>query len=114
MSNVPRSTPRQTRDQSVAQRLLPGHHGRGRCQRNRGIHDDAIMLITPSASVSFNANADPSAFRKGIANPCPGVYQYRLGIDGLNKPVDKRATLSRDLRSGKAHLRRSSVWQSPS
>jgi hypothetical protein len=101
MSNVPSSTPRQTRDQSVAQLVgnatadefaLLGIRGYylntmgAAGAHDRGIYDGAIMLITPSAYVSFNANADPSAFRTGIANLRPGVYQYQLGIHGLKRP----------------------------
>src|SRR5689334_22676090 len=55
-------------------------------KNDRGIYDDAIMLFTPEAYVTFNANCDPSIFRKHIATLVPGVYQYKLGIHGLSKP----------------------------
>lgn len=32
---------------------------------DRGIYDDAIFIDTPSATVAFNGNTDPSRFRKG-------------------------------------------------
>lgn len=48
-------------------------------QNDRGIYDDAIFLVTPDQYLAFNANTDPSVFRKGIATLVPGVYPYRLG-----------------------------------
>ncbi len=57
---------------------------------DRGIYDDAILLVTPEAYVTFNANCDPSIFRKRIATLVPGVYTYKLGIHGLSKPKDKQ------------------------
>lgn len=57
---------------------------------DRGIYDDALMLLTPQAYVTFNANCDPSLFRPHIATLVPGVYQYKLGIHGLSKPAARR------------------------
>jgi lysozyme len=55
-------------------------------KNDRGIYDDAIFLISPDAFVSFNANCDPSIYRKGIATLAAGTWWYRLGIHGLSKP----------------------------
>ncbi|MGZ3772996.1 MAG: hypothetical protein ACXVCY_04420 [Pseudobdellovibrionaceae bacterium] len=52
----------------------------------RAIYDDAICIVTPVLSKTFNANTDPGAFRKGIANLTAGVWLYKLGIHGLSKP----------------------------
>jgi lysozyme len=62
-------------------------------KNDRGIYDDAIILLTPSAYVTFNANADPSAFRKGIANLKPGLWYYKLGAHGLSKPRHPSGTM---------------------
>lgn len=57
---------------------------------DRGIYDDAIFVISPSAFVSFNGNVDPSVHRKSIAVLQPGVWKYRMGIHGLSKPAKQR------------------------
>lgn len=54
-------------------------------KNDRGIYDDAIFVISPSAYVSFNANTDPSVHRKGIAVLLPGLYRYRKGKHGISK-----------------------------
>ena len=59
-------------------------------KNDRGIYDDAIILISPEAHVTFNANTDPSAFRKGIASLKAGLWKYKIGIHGLSKPPEKR------------------------
>lgn len=59
-------------------------------KNDRGIYDDAIFLRTPEAILAFNANADPSVKRPGIAVLKAGVHPYRKGQHGLSKPVAKR------------------------
>ncbi len=54
-------------------------------KNDRGIFDDAIFVISPSAYVSFNANTDPSVYREGIAVLLPGLYRYRKGKHGISK-----------------------------
>lgn len=57
---------------------------------DRGIYDDAMFVVTPTACVAFNANTDPSVRRPGIAVLAPGVWEYQLGIHGMSKPVKRR------------------------
>lgn len=42
---------------------------------DRGIYDDAIFVLSPNEFKAFQANVDPSVFRKGIANLKVGVYK---------------------------------------
>ena len=55
-------------------------------ENDRGIYDDAIFLQAPAATLSFNANTDPSRARTGIASLRCGTWRYRIGIHGLSKP----------------------------
>ena len=57
---------------------------------DRGVYDDGIFLISPTAFVTFNANVDPSIFRSRIANLKSGTWLYKIGIHGLSKPKDKQ------------------------
>jgi lysozyme len=61
-------------------------------ENDRGIYDDALILISPSAFVTYNANVDPSVFRPGIATLKNGVWKYKIGIHGLSKPESQRYT----------------------
>lgn len=54
-------------------------------KNDRGIYDDAIFVISPDCYVTFNANTDPSRFRKGIATLIPGVHRYRKGNHGISR-----------------------------
>lgn len=57
---------------------------------DRGIYDDALMVVSPDAFVAFNGNVDPSVHRPGIAVLQPGVWRYKIGIHGLSKPAAQR------------------------
>jgi lysozyme len=48
---------------------------------DRNIYDDAIILLTPNVYATFNANTDPSAFRKAIAVLKPGFYPSSWKFD---------------------------------
>jgi lysozyme len=53
---------------------------------DRGIYDDAMFIVGPSTFAAFNANTDPSIFRKGIASLIPGVHRFRPGNHGISRP----------------------------
>lgn len=42
---------------------------------DRGIYDDAIFVLSPNEFQAFQANVDPSIFKKGIATLQVGVYK---------------------------------------
>lgn len=54
------------------------------------VYDDAIMVVSPTAYATFNANTDPSRELPGMATLLPGVWQYKLGIHGLSHPIGPR------------------------
>ena len=53
---------------------------------DRGIYDDALFIVGPETFTAFNANTDPSAFRKNVATLVPGVHPYRPGNHGISRP----------------------------
>jgi len=55
-------------------------------KNDRGIYDDAIMLLSPNAYVTFNANTDPSIARPNVATLLPGVWSYRKGRHKVSDP----------------------------
>ena len=61
-------------------------------KNDRNIYDDAIFLVSPSGVVAFNANTDPSVYRRRVASLKPGVWLYKVGTHGLSKPAHRRYT----------------------
>jgi lysozyme len=53
---------------------------------DRGLYDDAMFVVSPSAFASFNANTDPSIFRPKIATLRPGLHIYKKGKHGISRP----------------------------
>lgn len=43
-------------------------------RNDRNLYDDAIFILAPNEFHAYNANVDPSTYRKGIATLVPGVY----------------------------------------
>lgn len=74
--------------------VIIGIRGFSSDANKRGIYDDLIAVVMMKAGEtsvdSFNANCDPQYFQPGIANLKEGVWQYKLGIHGLNKPKEKQ------------------------
>lgn len=55
-------------------------------RNDRGLYDDAMFVVGPEVLVTFSANTDPSAFRKGVASLIPGWYPYKPGNHGITRP----------------------------
>lgn len=52
---------------------------------DRGLYDDTIAVLSPTAYATFNANTDPSFYSPGIATLLPGVHRYRKGRHGISR-----------------------------
>lgn len=53
---------------------------------NRGVYDDALFVVTNGSIASFNFNADPSIYKRGIATLEKGVIYYVKGKHNLSRP----------------------------
>jgi len=97
---IPKSRPQQSKEKSLAMVIRAGIEDRvvligirgyysetfQPSGNQRSIYDDAIILLSPSVHATFNANTDPSVFKKGIAVLKTGVHRYRKGNHGISKP----------------------------
>ena len=60
-------------------------------KNDRGIYDDALILVSPNVHAAFNANVDPSRLgwnanaRKPMAQLKAGVYRYKIGQHGISR-----------------------------
>jgi lysozyme len=53
---------------------------------DRGIYDDAMFVLSPDTFTSFNANNDPSVYRRGYATLIsPQKIPYRHGWHGYGR-----------------------------
>lgn len=71
---------------------IRGYYHDDHADNERGKYDDMIALLSPQAFVTFNANVDPTVFRHGIAKLKAGLWLYKLGIHGLNRPKSQQYT----------------------
>ena len=97
---IPKSRPQQAKEKSLAMAIKAGIEDRvvligirgyysetfQPSGNQRGIYDDAIILLSPSVHATFNANTDPSVYRKGIAVLKTGVHRFRKGNHGISRP----------------------------
>lgn len=97
---VPNSRPQQAKEKTLAMTIKAGLDDlvclvgiRGYYSETfqpsgnqRGIYDDAIILLSPSVHASFNANTDPSVYKNGIAVLKTGVHRFKKGNHGISKP----------------------------
>ena len=98
---VPNSRPQQAKEKTLAMVIKSGIVDRvalvgirgyymdtmgEKGKNDRGIYDDAIILLSPSVHATFNANTDPSVHRKGIAVLKTGIHRFRKGNHGISKP----------------------------
>lgn len=82
-------------------------------RNDRAVYDDALFVVTAEAFAAFNANTDPSGYRKGkgigagkgMASLNPGVWRvyrldiHRAGTKGAHEALCQRAgvvTVTRD------------------
>ncbi|MFN0173039.1 MAG: hypothetical protein ACKVU0_00220 [Saprospiraceae bacterium] len=50
-------------------------------RNDRGVYDDAIFIVSPSAYVTYNANTDPSKVRKGVGKGnLKGMARLKSGL----------------------------------
>ncbi len=97
---IPKSRPQQSKEKSLAMVIRAGIEDRvvligirgyysetfQPSGNQRSVYDDAIILLSPSVHATFNANTDPSVYKKGIAVLKTGVHRYRKGNHGISKP----------------------------
>ena len=60
-------------------------------ENDRGIYDDAFILIGPNYFQTFNANSDPRKHEKGIAMLLPGWHEFKQGWHGFGKASGHKA-----------------------
>jgi len=60
-------------------------------ENDRGIYDDAIILMGPNYFITFNGNTDPRVHEKGKAMLLPGWHLFKQGWHGYGKPSGHKA-----------------------
>lgn len=54
-------------------------------ENDRGIYDDAFVVIGPNYFKTFNANTDPRKYADGIATLLPGLHFFKQGLHGFGR-----------------------------
>jgi lysozyme len=60
-------------------------------ENDRGIFDDAIILIGPNYYKTFNANTDPRIIKAGVGMLLPGWHLFKQGWHGYGKASGHQA-----------------------
>lgn len=60
-------------------------------ENDRGIYDDAMIVLAPNYFGTFNANTDPRKSEKGISMLLPGWHLFKQGWHGYGKPSGHKA-----------------------
>lgn len=55
-------------------------------ENDRGIYDDAFVLVGPNYFKTFNGNTDPRKYSYGIGTLLPGFYDFKQGPHPFKKP----------------------------
>ena len=55
-------------------------------KNDRGLYDDAIFIVAPDCFIAFNANTDPSAYKKNVSSLKLGTHLYRKGKHKIKSP----------------------------
>ena len=86
--------PESYRNQKVFLLAVRGYYLDSKGKRDvndRGIYDDALFIVSQRGVWSFNANVDPSAYRRSIASYRSNqAISFKQGIHGYSKPAHRR------------------------
>jgi hypothetical protein len=115
MSNKPNISRRESEDILLANQTtdklaiiaIRGYYANSfgkRGENDRGVYDDAIIIISARKFETFRANTDPSVYRKHIATMKTGVHRYYKGKHKNRywalRLVGEQVTVTRDGESG--------------
>lgn len=65
---------------------------------DRGIFDDAIILMGPNYYQTFNGNTDPRIIKQGVAMLLPGWHEFKQGWHGYGKASGHQAFRTANVR----------------
>lgn len=65
---------------------------------DRGIYDDAIILIGPNYYKTFNGNTDPRIVKNGVGMLLPGWHLFKQGWHGYGRSTGHKAFRSGNVR----------------